>query len=61
MDSGKLLKESRIRADKIFNVEKNLIIMKIGVASDEIFDRIKKEVKDLEKKYKLKVREVIVH
>jgi len=42
--SGKLLKPSRIRADKIFAVEKNIIIMKIGVINNLIFEKIKQEI-----------------
>ncbi len=44
LSSGKLLKPSRVRADKIFTVEKRLIIMKIGVISDYAFGRIKAEL-----------------
>jgi mRNA interferase MazF len=41
---GKLLKPSRVRADKIFTVEKNLIVMKIGTVDDKTFQRIKLEI-----------------
>ena len=44
MDSGKLVKQSRIRADKIFCVEKNLVIMKIGVINNKTFEKIKAEI-----------------
>ena len=44
LSSGKLLKSSRIRADKIFTVEKNLIVMKIGVINNNTFDKIKSEI-----------------
>jgi len=44
LSSGKLLQQSRIRADKIFCVEKRLIIMKIGVLNDNTFDKIKQEI-----------------
>ena len=44
LSSGKLLKPSRVRADKIFTVEKNLIIMKIGVINNKILDKIKLEI-----------------
>ena len=44
MSSGKLLKPSRIRADKIFCVEKNLITMKIGKLKDSSFEKIKEEI-----------------
>lgn len=42
--SGKLLKPSRVRADKIFNVEKDLIIMKIGVVNNKTFEKVKAEI-----------------
>jgi len=44
LTSGKLLKLSRIRVDKVFAVEKNLIIMKIGTVNNHVFSKIKKEV-----------------
>lgn len=42
--SGKLLKPSRIRVDKIFTLEKELVIMKIGVINNYTFDRIRNEL-----------------
>ncbi len=44
LHSGKLLKPSRVRTDKIFNVEKDLIIMKIGVVNNPTFKKIKIEI-----------------
>ncbi len=44
LSSGKLLKQSRVRADKIFCVAKNLIIMKIGIINDKTFEKIKLEI-----------------
>ena len=44
LSSGKLLKQSRVRADKVFTVEKELIAMKIGTITDEAFKRIKEEI-----------------
>jgi mRNA interferase MazF len=44
MSFGKLLKLSRIRADKIFCVEKNLITMKIGKLKDDSFERVREEI-----------------
>ena len=41
MDSGELVKQSRIRTDKIFSVEKSLVTMKIGVIKDKTFEKIK--------------------
>ncbi|MBI2548681.1 type II toxin-antitoxin system PemK/MazF family toxin [Candidatus Woesearchaeota archaeon] len=44
LSSGRLLKPSRIRVDKIFAVEKNLITMKIGVLNLITFEKIKQEI-----------------
>lgn len=44
LSSGKLLKSSRIRTDKIFCVEKNLITMKIGKLKDYSFEKVKQEI-----------------
>jgi len=44
LTSGKLIKPSRVRADKIFTVEKRLIIMKIGVIANQAFGKIKSEL-----------------
>ena len=41
LDSGKLIKKSRIRVDKITPIEKSLIKMKIATANNEILDKIK--------------------
>ena len=44
MHSGRLVTQSRIKADKIFTVEKSLIIMKIGVIDDGAFRKVKVEL-----------------
>ncbi|MFH1211872.1 MAG: type II toxin-antitoxin system PemK/MazF family toxin [Candidatus Woesearchaeota archaeon] len=44
MSSGNLIKTSRVKADKIFAVEKCLITMKIGAVSEKTFDKIKHEI-----------------
>jgi len=44
LTSGKLLKPSRIRIDKIFTIRQSLVRMKIGVISDDIFKEIKAEL-----------------
>jgi len=44
MESGKLVKPSRVRADKIFAVEKSLVVVKIGVINDNRLEEIKKEI-----------------
>lgn len=44
LTSGKLLKTSRIRIDKIFAVEKRIIIMSIGMISNSTFEKIKQEI-----------------
>jgi mRNA-degrading endonuclease toxin of MazEF toxin-antitoxin module len=47
LESGKLLKSSRIRLDKIFSIKKSLTIMKIGIIKQEVFQAIKKEFYNL--------------
>ena len=44
LESGKLLKQSRIRIDKVFTINKNLIIMKIGKINNEMLVKIKSEI-----------------
>lgn len=44
MDEGNLIRPSRIRADKIFNVEKKLIKMKIGSVNHIVFAKVREEV-----------------
>jgi mRNA interferase MazF len=41
---GKLMKPSRVRADKILTIEKDLIVMNIGRLDDKMFDKIKSEI-----------------
>ncbi len=47
LKSGKLVKSSRVRIDKIFSVEKRLVRMKIGIINDFYFDKLKKELLDI--------------
>ncbi len=47
LSSGKLLKPSRIRFDKIFTVEKKLAIMKIGAVNEKTFGEIKSKILEL--------------
>ncbi len=42
--SGKLIKPSRIRVDKIFAVNKNLVSMKIGLIKENILAKVKSEI-----------------
>ncbi len=44
LESGKLLKKSRIRVDKIFTIRKNLIVMQIGRINEQTFGKIKNEI-----------------
>ncbi len=44
LGSGKLLRQSRVRADKLFTVEKGIVIMKIGILKDVTFNKIKSEI-----------------
>ena len=47
LSSGKLLKSSRIRTDKIFSVKKDLITMKIGVINNRVLEKVKIEIKKM--------------
>lgn len=44
LNSGKLLKPSRIRIDKIFTIRQDLVRMKIGVINNKTFEKIKLEI-----------------
>ena len=44
LSSGKLLKPSMIRADKIFTVQKSLVTMKIARLNDKTFEELKQEI-----------------
>jgi len=44
LESGKLLKQSRIRIDKLFTIKKSLIMMKIGKINSEMLIKIKSEI-----------------
>jgi len=44
LSSGKLLKESKVRVDKIFALNKRLVIMKVGRIGDECFGKIRREI-----------------
>jgi len=45
--SGKLIRQSRIRADKIFSIEKNLIKMKIGILNKDSFEKVIEEISNI--------------
>lgn len=47
LSSGKLLKSSRIRTDKIFSIKKDLITMKIGIINNNILEKVKFEIKKM--------------
>ena len=44
LESGKLLKQSRVRIDKIFTIKKSVIIMQIGKINDKTLEKIKTEI-----------------
>ena len=44
LNSGKLLKPSRIRIDKIFTICQDLVRMKIGVINNKTFEKVKSEI-----------------
>jgi len=43
LSSGKLIVSSRIRLDKLFVIEKNKIVFKIGILNEQTFSKVKKE------------------
>ena len=47
LSSGKLIRPSRIKIDKLFCVEKKIIIKKIGTLNDVIFDNLCKKLINL--------------
>jgi len=44
MSEGTLIRPSRIRPDKIFNVEKKLVRMRVGSLKQAVFDKVRQEV-----------------
>lgn len=44
LSSGKLIKTSRIKVDKIFCANQQIIIKKIGSINEEVFEKIRKEI-----------------
>ncbi|MEK6908816.1 MAG: type II toxin-antitoxin system PemK/MazF family toxin [Nanoarchaeota archaeon] len=44
MQDGNLIKQSSIRTDKIFSVQKNLIRMRIGSLKKSVFDKVRDEL-----------------
>ncbi len=44
LESGKLLKQSRVRIDKLFTIKKSLIMMKIGKVNEKTLEKIKSEI-----------------
>ena len=44
LESGKLLKDSKIKVDRILSISKKLIRMKIGTVKKDIIEKIKEEL-----------------
>lgn len=44
LESGNLIKDSKIKVDRILSVSKNLIRMKIGKVKKEILEKIKSKI-----------------
>lgn len=44
LESGKLIKDSKIKVDRILSISKDLVRMKIGKIKKEILERIKEEL-----------------
>jgi mRNA interferase MazF len=47
MSSGRLLKPSMVKIDKVFTVEKKLVVMKIGSVNDATFKKIKNKLLEI--------------
>lgn len=47
LESGKLIKDSAVKVDRIFSVSQKLIKMKIGKISKDVYDEIKKTILEL--------------
>jgi mRNA interferase MazF len=47
LKDGKLITKSRIRVDKIFSVEKRIVLKRIGSINEKTFEKIKKEIMKL--------------
>ena len=47
LSSGKLIRPSRIRLDKLFVIEKDKVVFKIGILNEQIFDKVKDEFYNL--------------
>jgi mRNA interferase MazF len=43
LSNGKLIKQSRIKVDKVFSIEKSLIKIKIGSLNKDVFSRVRQE------------------
>lgn len=44
LESGKLIKDSKIKVDRIFSINRKIIKMKIGKVKEEIMNMIKEEL-----------------
>jgi len=44
LEKGFLIKQSEIRVDKIYSINQNLIIMKIGIVNQEIIEKLIKNL-----------------
>jgi mRNA interferase MazF len=47
LSSGKLLKSSRIRTDKIFSVKKDLVNIKLGIINNDLLEKVKIEIQKM--------------
>lgn len=44
LESGKLLKDSKVKIDRIFSVSRKIVRMKIGKVKDGVLKRVKEEI-----------------
>lgn len=47
LESGRLIKDSKIKVDRIFSVNQKLVKMKIGKVNKEVHEKVKKTVLEL--------------
>lgn len=44
LSRGKLIKRSRIKSDKIFSIDKEKIVFKVGILNEKTFNKVKQEI-----------------
>lgn len=49
MEEGELLRESEIRADKIYSLSQDIVVKRFGRVREEVFEEVLDKIKDLVK------------